>query len=164
MPIAIRDLVTDVPASLPLGATVAEALETLLAREATELYVTTEDSQLVGVVTDYELLKAQMTHTAGAASVASVMCCTPAVVQVNDPVANVAVKFREARFAQMAVVDEGRLVGLIRRRDVMRLMRALDEEGVGLGDPGDAACAALRAPRFMRSAKAAAEQTAGAGA
>lgn len=126
MTVVVKDLLSSAPVCLTSDATVEEALRLVLEREVTEIYVIDEAGRLEGVVTDYELLKSQLTDTVDDRNIDSLMCCSLPVVSANDAVTAVAARFREARHAQMAVVENGRLIGVIGRRDIMRSLTACE--------------------------------------
>jgi CBS domain-containing protein len=163
MMVSVRDLMSPSPAEVTGDTTVAAALDLLLSRGVQELYVADREGNLAGVVTDYELFKAQMTRTVERQRVESVMSRSPACVSADEPVAAVAGMFREARYAQMAVIDRGHLVGVVGRRDVMRLVQSLDEAGLDLACSGDAgtldAANAMRGPRYVQNRMLMAEQS-----
>lgn len=163
MPIVVKDLLSSPPVSLKTNCTIAEALAVVLEQDVTEIYVTDDAGGLLGVVTDYELLKSQMTDTVEARSIETVLCRCPAVASVGEPVAAVAGRFREARHSQMAVIEEGKLVGVIHRHDIMRTMRA----NVVLSEVSEQVevetAESRRAPRYMQSTSSALESLAAAG-
>ena len=163
MMISVRDLAWHPPVGTSVEATVEQALEALLSAGVNQLYVTDRDGMLAGVVTDYDLFKAQMTGTLERQSVAGIMSRCPACVEADEQVAAVAPMFREARYAQMAVVDSGRLVGAISRGDVMRLMRSLEQIGLDLASGAEASSPdannAMRGPRYIQTRKLMAEHS-----
>lgn len=158
MQITIQDLMTHQPASTHQTATIDEALQILLREEVGEIYVTDDSSQLLGVVPDYELLKAKLTDIPGNRSVGTLMSANLASVSPNMYVAEVMPLFRDGRCQQLAVVDEGRLVGQISRRDILRLVATLEQldskpESVQEETHSAAPVEPLRGPRFLRVAR-----------
>ena len=167
MMVSVRDLSWCPLAGVMVETTVDQALEALLSAGVNQLYVTDQDGMLAGVVTDYDLFKAQLTRTVAGERVERIMNRCPACVAADEPVAAVAGMFREARYAQLAVVDRGRLVGVIGRGDVMRLLRSLEQIGMDLacGAAEDSLDAnnAMRGPRYMQTRNLMAEQSTGSG-
>ena len=160
MMVSVRDLAWQSPAEVTVEATVEQALDTLLSAGVHQLYVTDHEGMLAGVVTDYDLFKAQMTRTLERQTVERIMSRCLACVEADEQVAAVAPMFREARYAQLPVVDRGRLVGAIGRGDVMRLMRSLEQIGIGLDADASSTDAnnAMRGPRYIQTRKLMAEQ------
>jgi CBS domain-containing protein len=104
------------------------ALERLLASDSTELYVTDEDGRLLGILPDFELLKARLTGswagmTAGQLSSLRVVCFAP---ETEYPV--VLKAFREGLHSRAAIVQNGCLVGQITRTSILRWLTAMAVE------------------------------------
>ncbi len=98
------------------------ALDRLLESEATELYVTDDVGRLLGIVPDYELLKAQLSGpwselTAGQLMSNRLLCFTPETL-----FADVLRVFRESQHSRAAIIEDGRLIGRITRRAVLRAL------------------------------------------
>jgi predicted transcriptional regulator len=108
--------------SLREGATIDEALALLLREEAVEIYVGDTAECLTGVVPDYELLKARLTRMPGCEPVEHLASRSVATIDPDTLVTEIAPVFRDGRYRQMAVVERGRLVGQIGRREILRLM------------------------------------------
>jgi CBS domain-containing protein len=125
MRLTVADLMTQRPVIVSPDCSADEALEILSRHEASELYVTDKLGRLLGVVPDYELVKAELSGEARDACVEQLMCRSVPVFNPQSDAAEVARLFRDARFGQFPVVAGGRLVGLITRSDVVRLMAVL---------------------------------------
>jgi CBS domain-containing protein len=162
--IVIKDLLSSTPVCLKSSCTVAEALELVLERNVAEIYITDEEGRLAGVVTDYELLKSQLTDTVDERGIETVMCRCPAVASAIEPIAAVAARFRDARYSKLAVVEEGKFLGVIGRHDVMRSMRASAVLGA-VSESVEVEIAqteATRKPRYLQPASSALERLAAA--
>ena len=126
MQITVRDLMTVRPCAVETSTTIGDVLNLLLREGISEVYVTDGSGTLVGVVPDYSLLKAQLNRTSEKTPVDTLMSRSVQMVDPNTSVSEIVSEFRESRFNKMAVVEEGRLVGQIARRDLMRLLRVQD--------------------------------------
>ena len=102
-----------------------EALNILDRHEATELYVTDKLGRLLGVLSDYEVIKTQLSGEAREATVEQLMSRSVPVFKPESDAAEVSRLFRDARFGRLPVVSAGRLVGVITRADIVRLMAVL---------------------------------------
>jgi CBS domain-containing protein len=122
MKITVRDLMTARPSAVETSTTIGDVLRLLLQEGISEVYVMDSTGTLVGVVPDYSLLKAQLNQTSEMAPVDSLMSRSVQVVHPNTTATEIVSVFRESRIRRMAVVEEGRLVGQISRRDLMRLL------------------------------------------
>ena len=139
----VQDVMSS-PLSIAPQATLAEAEQLLEARGFNALPVVTREGQLVGVVTSLDLLKAFrfteesilppydeiMRHT-----VESVMSRDPATVRPRTPLTRVLEKMVATRDKSFPVVDEGRLVGVVAREDVMQALRRADAGERAPGPP-----------------------------
>jgi CBS domain-containing protein len=118
----VRDLMLEPAATARHDATLDQVLCSLLESDSSELYVTDEDDRLLGIVTEYDLLKAQMTGTAGDLPAQQLMSRNVPTVSPDTQVAAIAVLFRDGCHRQMSVVQGARLIGVVRRRDVLRVI------------------------------------------
>jgi Mg/Co/Ni transporter MgtE len=159
MQITVQQVMTPCPAAIFEGSTIDEALDRLLAQNASEIYVTDAAGCLLGVVPDYELLKVQLAQTGGVAPISSLMSRSLLTTEPRRAVAALAPAFRESFCRKAAVVEAGLLVGQIDRRDVLRALR----HAAGLSPCDDvsrtastgADCGAppaIRGPRFLQNA------------
>lgn len=111
------DLVTLGPDS-----SIEEAIETLLAREISGLPVVDAAGRLVGVITEFALLAVAYDQRVKNHTVAQHMTRDVITVDVNDPLSRVADVCIVHRVRRVPVMKNGRLVGLIARRDVLRAL------------------------------------------
>lgn len=125
MRLTVADLMTDRPITVRPECSADAAVEILSRHEVSELYVTDKVGRLLGVVPDYELLKAELSGEAHDATVEQLMSRGVPVFTPQSDAAEVARLFRDGRFHQFPVVAAGRLVGIVTRSDVVRLMAVL---------------------------------------
>ena len=126
MKITVRDLMTARPCAVETSTTIGDVLNLLLQEGISEVYVTDGSGALVGVVPDYSLLKAQLNRTSETTPVDTLMSRSMQMVHPNTAASEIVSVFRESRYRRMAVVEEGKLVGQISRRDLMRLLCVQD--------------------------------------
>lgn len=96
------------------------ALERLLEEGATEVYVVGDDQRLLGIVPDYELLKARLNGTWTELTVEQVMSRRMLCFTADTTVAEALRSFREGQHSRAAIVDDGRLCGQVTRTDLLR--------------------------------------------
>lgn len=128
MATAVRQIMAPRPATVPQDATVDDALRLLLSRRVGEVYVTDARDRPVGVVPDYEFLKARLAGVADGATVEGLMSRCFATVEIDWPVEEIVGLFRDARYARIPVVEGGRLVGEVVRRDVLEFVASRGAE------------------------------------
>ena len=126
MQITVKDLMTARPCAAEISTTIGEVLNLLLREGISEVYITDGSGMLVGVVPDYSLLKAQLNRISQNSPVETLMSRSVQMVHPNTATSEIVSVFRESRFRRLAVVEEGRLVGQISRRDLMRLLCVQD--------------------------------------
>ena len=125
MRLTVTDLMTQRPVTVRPECSADGALEILSRHEASELYITDKHGRLLGVMPDYELLKAELSGEARDATVEQLMSRNIPVFSPESDAAEVARLFRDGRYGKFPVVSAGRLVGVITRGDVVRLMAVL---------------------------------------
>ncbi len=125
MRLTVADLMTQRPVVVPPECSADEAVDIISRHEACELYVTDKLGRLLGVVPDFELLKAELSGEASDATVEQLMSRSIPVFTPQSDAAEVARLFRDGRYRQFPIVEGGRLVGVITRGDVVRLMAVL---------------------------------------
>ena len=127
-------------------ASLADVLTVLTLQPAGEAYVTDEADRLLGVVPDYAVVKARLLNSDGC-GVCQMMTSHIETIAPRQSMAEVAPLFRESWHQQMPVVDQGRLVGCLRRSDVLRWL-CRNELG-NSGRPSDSA--PPRSPHFSET-------------
>ncbi len=125
MRMTVADLMTERPVTVLPDCSADCAIDILYRTEVTELYVTDQSGRLLGVLPDYELLKAQLSGESREATAEQLMSRGIPVFSPEADAAEVARLFRDARFSRFPIVRAGRLVGIITRGDILRLMAVL---------------------------------------
>lgn len=107
---------------------VAAAAALLVARGVTSAPVVTAEGMLRGIVSEADLLRARPVvdvteqTTEDAVTAADVMTPQPVTVRPTDELADVAALLLDRGVRAVPVVDGGRLVGILSRRDVLGLV------------------------------------------
>lgn len=96
------------------------ALERLLAQEATELYVVDDNERLLGIVPDYELLKARLNGSWSELTVEQIMSHRVLCFSMQTTVTEALKSFREGQHSRAALVEDGRLRGQVTRTALLR--------------------------------------------
>ncbi len=106
---------------------VLHAVHRLIENDISGAPVLDQHGRLVGILTERDCMRVAMQgdyHVTPAGLVGEFMSTDPETVGPEDSILDLAEKFINGRFHRYPVVDGGRLVGLISRRDVMRAMGA----------------------------------------
>jgi CBS domain-containing protein len=120
-----RDIMNPNIASLGENATVEEAIDLLVARELSGVPVLDEFGHVRGIITEFALLEIAYDKTLRLCPVAALMTKDVITVQEDETLNRIADLFILHRIQRLPVVRNGKLVGMISRRD---LLRAFHEE------------------------------------
>lgn len=125
MNLLVKDYMTRRLITLHPDAELLHAVHTLDRHDIAGAPVIDHDGNLVGVLTERDCLKvvydaAYHSHYGG--KVADFMSTTVETLAPDDNLVEAARRFIEGRFHRYPVLDNGRLVGQISRRDVMRAL------------------------------------------
>jgi CBS domain-containing protein len=123
--IMTEDLVTVRPED-----SVEHAIQLLLEAQISGMPVANEQGHLVGVITEFALLGVVYDHQIKGQTVGQHMTRELITVDINDPVNRVADLCIVHRVRRVPVMKNGRLVGIIARRDVLRALMEAEEAAV----------------------------------
>jgi CBS domain-containing protein len=98
------------------------AIDTLLSEEISGLPVTDDDGRLIGVITEFALLAVAYDRRVKNHTVSQHMTREVISVDIEDPISRVADLCIVHRVRRVPVMKDGRLVGIISRRDVLRAL------------------------------------------
>jgi CBS domain-containing protein len=115
--IMTTDLVTVRP-----DASIEEAIQVLLNQSISGLPVVDDDGRLVGVITEFALLAVTYDKRVKNHTVSQHMTRDVITVEINDPVSRIADLCIVHRVRRVPVMQNGRLIGVIARRDVLRAL------------------------------------------
>lgn len=125
MRMTVADLMCEKPITVKPQTTIDEALDAFYEFETSELYVVDHSGRFLGILPDYELLKAELSGEAQGACVEQFMSRSVPVVTADTDAAVVARAFRDSQCSRLPVVKGNRLIGLVTRADLMRVMAVL---------------------------------------
>jgi CBS domain-containing protein len=115
--IMTTDLITVRP-----DASIESAIETLLNEGISGLPVTDDEGRLVGVITEFALLAVTYDKRVKNHTVSQHMTREVITVDINDPISRIADLCIVHRVRRVPVMQDGRLSGVIARRDVLRAL------------------------------------------
>ena len=117
-----RAIMTEDVVTIGPDASIQDAIELLLLQRISGLPVTDQEGHLIGIVTEFALLAIAYDAKVCSHSIADHMTTEVFTVNADDPVNKVADLCIVHRVRRVPVVENGRLVGLISRRDVLKAM------------------------------------------
>jgi CBS domain-containing protein len=124
------DIMTDSLVTIRPEASIEEAIELLLKHGISGLPVTDPEGHLVGVITEFALLAVVYDQRVKDHTVGEHMTRNVITVDAEDPMRRAADLCIVNRVRRLPVMRNGRLVGLIARRDVLH---ALHESSISAG-------------------------------
>jgi len=110
------------------NATIRQAVETLLEHRISGLPVVDAEGQLVGIITEYQLVQALFRPEVSDEPVGQFMTTEVITVEEDSLLFQVANLLIRNRMRRLPVVRDGRVVGGIARRDLLRYLIEHEEE------------------------------------
>jgi len=118
--IAVRQVMSENVMTLRPSSLVKDAIELLLEKGISGAPVTDENGRLVGIVSEFALLAIAYDRKIEDDHVAQHMTTDLLTVDIDDPISKAADLCIAHRVRRVPVMENGRLVGMISRRDVLR--------------------------------------------
>jgi CBS domain-containing protein len=97
-----------------------EAVRSMVLNNVTGLPVVEEDGTLAGIITEKDVLTMLSDMPCPPARVADFMTTKVVCFDPQDDLDIIAESFRQNHFRRVPILDRGRLVGIISRRDIIR--------------------------------------------
>ena len=119
--VTARDIMQKPVVAATAIASLRDVATQLVASEFSGMPVADPDGRVIGVVTESDIVRTLIAGkrlenlTAGEA-----MTGPPITVEVETPIEEVMKKLEENRIVRVPVTDQGKLVGIISRRDIIR--------------------------------------------
>jgi CBS domain-containing protein len=123
-----RDVMTSPVITVDPNMPVPAAAALLSSRGFTAAPVVDADGQLVGIVSEADLFRAPVVpdwwviQREPDPTVEQMMTSPPTTMHSGDDLADVVTVMLDARIRSIPIVDDGELVGIVTRRDVLRLV------------------------------------------
>jgi CBS domain-containing protein len=115
--ITIREVMTPDPISIALDAPLHAALELLMHKDLSALPVLDADALIVGLLNERHLLNAL--GDPAATSVSDAMDTEWVMLDVDEPIVEVVDRLMTVNVRQVLVLENGKLVGVVTRADLM---------------------------------------------
>lgn len=122
MQISVRDLMSTRPVTISASTTLHEATRILLERALDAICVCDDEGRLLGSVSDYELLKSRLLNTDNEQTIEAIVSCSIMTLGPEMMLEDVAGYFRDSCRQRIPVLEDGRLIGQLHRRDVLRAL------------------------------------------
>jgi CBS domain-containing protein len=124
--LSVKDIMTREIVWISPEASIREATDKLLEHRVSGLPVIDKAGNLVGILTEFALLAIAYDNNVSDDFVAEHMTTDVLTISSSDPVNKVADTFILHRVRRLPVMENGRLVGLVARRDVLRALHTAE--------------------------------------
>jgi CBS domain-containing protein len=115
----IREIMGRHVVAIRCDATLIDAVRTLFKEQQSIMPIVSADGEVIGLISDAELVDVLFDRQARIAPVSDYMIARPHVVHPNDDLAEAARALALYGAGCLPVVEDGRLVGVITRRDLL---------------------------------------------
>ncbi len=116
----VQDAMMSPAVTVPQGSSALSALKLLIEKGISGAPVVSEDSSLVGVVTEFDLLLA-VDHVGEHVPISVVMTPDPVAVTLDTPLDQARDLLLEHNWRRLPVLDGKKVVGVLSRRDILRV-------------------------------------------
>ncbi|MEE9602043.1 MAG: CBS domain-containing protein [Thermoguttaceae bacterium] len=123
MAFRVSDAMTTAVISISQDALIDEVFELLLRHHVSGLPVVDDDKNLVGVVSELDLLVLLDSQASESSPVSEYLSGDVLTVHEDDLLTDVTELFLKHNYRRLPVVRDGKLVGVISRRDLVRYIR-----------------------------------------
>ena len=120
--ITAREIMTEDVVTIKPESSLEMAIELLLLKEISGLPVTDDEGHLVGIVTEFALLAMVYDDKIRQETVSKHMTTDVLTIEADDPISKIVDMCIVHRVRRVPVVKNGRIVGLIARRDVLKAL------------------------------------------
>lgn len=122
----VKDLMIKHPVAIATGTELTRVVDTLVGHRITGLPVVDEQRHVVGFVSEHDCMRSLLVssyHSEGSLMVEDLMHREPLTVEEDDSVVDIAALMIQQKPKIYPVVDEqGHLLGLLTRREVLRAL------------------------------------------
>jgi CBS domain-containing protein len=120
--VCAKDIMATEVITVTEDATMKHVIQLLVTRGITGLPVVSDDMELLGVVTEKDVLKALYNRDVQVNSVADLMTGDIVSFDENDDLIKVFKGLVENNFRRVPILSQGKLVGIISRTDIIKFL------------------------------------------
>jgi CBS domain-containing protein len=120
--ICAKDIMRTELITVTEDATISDVMKILVRNRITGLPVVSDDMDLLGMVTEKDVLRMLLNPTGKVKSVAELMTSDIMSFDGNDDLIKVFKGLVESNFRRVPILSEGKLVGIISRTDIIRFL------------------------------------------
>ena len=120
--ITAREIMRENVVTINLESSLEEAIDLMLSQEISGLPVTDNEGHLVGIVTEFALLAIVYDEKIRQDSISEHMTANVLTIEADDPISKIADMCIVHRVRRVPVMENGRIAGMISRRDVLKAL------------------------------------------
>jgi CBS domain-containing protein len=120
--VCAKDIMSTEIITVTEDATMKHVIQLLVTRGITGLPVVSEDMEMLGIVTEKDVLKALYNQDVQVNSVADLMTGDIVFFDENDDLIKVFKGLVENNFRRVPILSQGKLVGIISRTDIIKFL------------------------------------------
>lgn len=120
--VCAKDIMSTEIITITEDATMKHVIQLLVTRGITGLPVVSDDMELLGIVTEKDVLKALYNRDVQVNSVADLMTGDIVSFDENDDLIKVFKGLVENNFRRVPILSQGKLVGIISRTDIIKFL------------------------------------------
>ena len=120
--VCAKDIMSTEIVTITEDATMKHVIQLLVTRGITGLPVVSDDMELLGMVTEKDVLKTLYNRDAQVKSVADLMTSDTIWFDENDDLIKVFKGLVENNFRRVPILSQGKLVGVISRTDIIKFL------------------------------------------
>lgn len=115
----IRDIMSKIVVSIRPDATLIDAVKVLTKHHLSGAPVVSAEGEVIGFISEPNLMDVLFDQESRTRKVSDYMSPEVQVVHISDSVATAATMFAMYGFRRLPVVEDGRLIGVVTRRDLL---------------------------------------------
>ncbi len=120
--ITAREIMRENVVTINLESSLEEAIDLMLSQEISGLPVTDNEGHLAGIVTEFALLAIVYDEKIRQDTISEHMTANVLTIEADDPISKIADMCIVHRVRRVPVMENGRIVGMISRRDVLKAL------------------------------------------
>lgn len=133
----VNEIMNQEVLAISSDATVAEAIHFLLEHQISGMPVTDSEGRLVGIISEFQLLETIYLPELNDKPVSDLMTKDVLTIEPTARLSDAASLFIRHRIRRLPVVEDGKMIGVVSRRDLLRYTEQADTKS-------EAGCAAMR--------------------
>ncbi|MFH1851522.1 MAG: CBS domain-containing protein [Candidatus Neomarinimicrobiota bacterium] len=125
-PISVKDIMARNIITFHPDQNASEVIDRLIGAGISGGAVVDAENRLIGVISEKDCLKTIVKssyYDSMGALVSDLMSTTVATVDANDSIHSVAQKFLDSHYRRFPVLEDGKLIGQVSRRDILRAVQ-----------------------------------------